>query len=121
MKTPLVAVLAWFPLVVAAAEPAPVAPEFKFALPSLKLSEALKQAPLQQLSEKLKQTPLTLSNAPAPSVPPVTPAALLAPKTPSRNMILVPKNVDPHMPIIQPDAAIDPKILVPAPGAKSGK
>lgn len=118
MKTPLVAVLALFPLVVVAGEPT-IAADFKFEMPPLKAADALKQAPLKW-AEALKQTPLTISNANPIPAPPV-PATLLAPRPPVRTRILVPKNVDPKMPIKEPDPSLDPRIFVQGPATKSGK
>ena len=119
MKIPLIAALVLFPGVVIAADAPNQVPNFKFELPPLKLAEALRQVP-PGLAGRLAQTPLTLSNANPIPAPPV-PAALLAAPAPGKTAILVPKNVDPHMPIKKPDATIDLKILVPAPATKSGK
>lgn len=119
MKNILMAALFLSPLAASSAEPSPAARDFKFELPPLKLSEALRLAP-QAPAAPLRQAPLTLSNA-SPLPTPPAPVALPTPPAPGRAMILVPRNVDPRMPIKQPDPGLDPKILVPVPRSETGK
>jgi hypothetical protein len=110
MKTPLVAAFALLPLVAVAAESPLVGPKLNFEMPPLKAADALKLRPLIQSPPAIDDSGTRLrmfSFHPAMPLP--------------KAQIMVPKNVDPNLPIQQPRASIDPGMIVQVPGTPAGK